>query len=102
MTTVNGHVFVVPTPHMDIPKATVFSNAQQHSALTLKSKRNHRSLQFLLRVGGQQRHPRKQENILPSRHGTTYLFTIDLKRWQKMAHTLNLLKPSGNFTHHQV
>jgi len=44
---------------MEIQTAAIFSNTQQHFALTLESKRNHRKLQFLFRVeGGQQRHSR--------------------------------------------
>jgi hypothetical protein len=88
MKTVKGHV-LVSNPHMEIQKAAIFSNTQQHFALTLESKRNHRKFQFLFRLeGGQQRHSRIQENILRSRHDTTHRFTTDLKRWLKMAHTL--------------
>jgi hypothetical protein len=88
MKAVKGHLLVVPNPHMEIQKAAIFSNTQQHFALTLESKRNQRKFQFLFRLGGQQRHSRIQENILQSRHDTTHRFTTDLKRWLKMAHTL--------------
>jgi len=85
----NGHLLVVPNPHIEKQNAAIFSNTQQHFALTLESKTNHRKLQFLFRgEGGQQRHPRIQENILRSKHDTTHRLTTDLKRWLKMAHTL--------------
>lgn len=80
---------IVPNPHIEIQRAAIFSNTQQHFALTLESKTNHRKLQFLFRgEGGQQRHQRIQENILRSKHDTTHRLTTDLKRWLKMAHTL--------------
>lgn len=91
MKTVIGHLPVVPNLHIDLQKATVFSSIQQQFALTLESKRNYRSLQLLFRVeGGQQRHPRIQENVLRSRRDTTDRFTTDLKRRLKMAHTLKI------------